>query len=109
MADEHEEAISEQLVQQITRERTPDGVESIHALVRATIPPGDRLAAVHLAFCPPLNAAPRLAVHVLDDSGAEAKIMLAESYGSRIEGRLPTVARQGQTVLLEVLGESRPA
>jgi hypothetical protein len=109
MVDEGEEAISEQLVQQISRERIPAGGESIHALVRATIPPGDRLAAVHLAFCPPLDAAPRLSAHVLDDSGAEAKITLAESYGSRIEVRLPTVARHGQTVLLEVLGESRPA
>jgi len=103
-----EESISDQLVQQLTRERTATGGESIHALVRVTCPPGDRLAVVHLAFCPPLEATPRLAAHVLDDSGAEVKITLAQTYGTRIEVRLPRAASNGSTVLLEVVGEATP-
>ena len=101
-----EETISEQLVQQLTRARTATGGESIHALVRVTCQPGDRLSVVHLAFCPPLDAKPRLTAHVLDDSGAEAKITLAETYGARIEVRLPRVANDGEAILLEVLGEA---
>ncbi|MCI0357824.1 MAG: hypothetical protein L0211_04970 [Planctomycetaceae bacterium] len=104
VVEEYEEAISEQLVQRIARERTPGGGESIHALVRATCPPGDQTAVVHVAFCPPLDAAPRLTAHVLDDSGAETRITLAESYGARIEVRLPHAAPTARTVLVEVLG-----
>jgi hypothetical protein len=101
-----DESVSEQLIQQLRRERTPSGGETIHALVRATCPPGDRFAVVHLAFCPPLDCAPRLAAHVLDDSGAEAKITSAQTYGMRIELRLPQIARGGQSILLEVVGEA---
>ena len=102
-----EESVSEQLTQQITRERTPSGSETIHALVRVTCPPGDRLAVVHLAFCPPLDAPPRLIAHVLDESGAEAKITSAQTYGTRIEIRLGEPAgNAGSVVLLEVVGEA---
>ncbi len=102
-----EDSISEHLIQQLTRERTTAGNEALHALVRATCTPGDRLAVVHLAFCPPLDSAPRLTAHVLDDSGAEAKITLAETYGTRIEVRLPRPAGEaGVGVLLEVVGRT---
>ena len=101
-----EESISAQLVQQLTRARTASGGEALHAMVRVTCQPGDRLAVVHLAFCPPLDSTPRLTAHVLDDSGADAKITLAETYGTRIEVRLAHARGEGETVLLEVVGET---
>jgi len=101
-----EEPISEHLVQQLTRQRNASGGESLHALLRVSCTPGDRLAVVHLAFCPPLEAAPELTAHALDDSGAQAKITLAEIYGARIELRLPSPASDGDSVLLEVVGQS---
>jgi len=104
-----DEAISAALVQSLTRERTDDGGEALHALVRADCEAGDRVAVVHLAFCPPLAAAPELAAHVLDDSGAEARIALAQPYGARIELRLPQPATAGQTVLVEVVGTAAKA
>jgi hypothetical protein len=102
-----DEAISPALVQSLTRERTADG-EALHALVRATCEPGDRVAVVHLAFCPPLVAPPELTAHVLDESGAQAQITLAQPFGARIEVRLPRPASPGQQVLLEVLGSASP-
>ncbi len=99
-----EEEISGALVQSLTRERTADGGESLHALVRAACEPGDQVAVVHLAFCPPLATAPELTAHVLDESGGEARITLAQSYGARVEVRLPRAAVEGQAVLIEVLG-----
>jgi hypothetical protein len=101
-----EEPISEHLVQQLTRESNANGGESLHALVRVSCTAGDRLAVVHLAFCPPLAATPKLTAHALDDSGAEAKVTLAETYGARIELRLPDPASDGDSVLLEVVGQS---
>ena len=93
-------------MQQLTRQQTESGGESIHAVLRAACEPGDSRVVVHLAFCPPLAKAPKLAAYPLDDSEAEAAITLAEAYGARIELRMPRPAVAGDQVLLEVVGES---
>ena len=93
-------------MQQLTRHRTESGGESIHAILRASCEPGDARVVIHLTFCPPLARAPKLAAYPIDDSGAEAAIALAESYGARIELRLPRPAAAGDQVLLEVVGEA---
>lgn len=102
-----EESISDALVQQLTRQQTESGGESIHAILRAACEPGDLRVIVHLAFCPPLAVAPKLAAYPLDESGAQAAITVAETYGARIELRLPQPAAAGDQVLLEVVGEAR--
>jgi hypothetical protein len=101
-----DETISDALVQQLTRHRTESGGESIHAILRAACEPGDARVALHFAFCPPLASAPKLAAYPIDDSGAEAAITVAETYGARIELRLPRPAAAGDQVLLEVVGET---
>jgi hypothetical protein len=99
----------EQLVQRITRMRSPSGGETIQAVARAVFGKGDRLADVHLAFCPPLDAAPKLTARVIGDSDATATITLAQTYGTRIEVRLPQPAPTGMSILLETKGEAGPA
>jgi hypothetical protein len=101
-----EESISDALVQQLTRQQTKSGGESIHAILRAACEPGDSRVVVHLAFCPPLAKAPKLAAYPLDESGAEASTTVAETYGARIELRLPRPAAAGEHILLEVVGEA---
>jgi hypothetical protein len=101
-----EESISDALVQQLTRQQTKSGGESIHAILRAACEPGDSRVVVHLAFCPPLAKAPKLAAYPLDESGAEAATTVAETYGARIELRLSGPAAAGDHILLEVVGEA---
>jgi hypothetical protein len=91
------------LVQQITRVHERNG-EAIHALAEAVTPAGDRLAVVHLAFCPPLAAKPELTAHAVDTDDAEVRITQAEAFGVRIEVRLPQPAAEPRSVLVEVLG-----
>jgi hypothetical protein len=91
------------LIQQITRTREEDH-ETIHALVRASIAADDRLAIVHLSFCPPLVAQPELTAHALDADDAEIRITQTETFGTRLEVRLPQVAASPRDVLVEVLG-----
>src|SRR5262249_25283923 len=97
------------LVQQVTRVRDAN-CESIHALVRAEIPAGDRLAVFHLAFCPPLARSPELTAHAMESGdelaaqGVEVRITQAELFGARIEVRVPYSVDQPQCVLGEVLG-----
>lgn len=94
------------LVQQLTRQRDEAGGETIHALAEAEIPAGDRIAVVHLAFCPPLEATPQLTAHAIDAEDAEVKITTAETYGVRLEVRLSKVVSQPRRVLVEVLGRA---
>jgi len=60
------------LIQQLTRV-LEDGCESIHVLLKADIPANDRVAVVHMAFCPPLADRPELSAHALDSYDALAK------------------------------------
>jgi hypothetical protein len=107
---ETEDELPAGLVQRLTRVREDDR-ESIHALLPTEIPSGDRLSVVHLAFCPPLDAVPELTAHSLGNEEAEVRITQAESFGVRIEVRLPQPADVVRTVLVEILGSAicRPA
>jgi hypothetical protein len=91
------------LIQQLTRIRE-NGRESIHAVLRAEIDPGDRQGALHVAFCPPLDAKPELTAHTLDADDADVRITQAETFGARIEVRFPAVAALKRTALVELLG-----
>jgi hypothetical protein len=102
---ETEAEIPAGLIQRMTRLRAADG-ESIHALIIARIPPGDRLAVVHLAFCPTLAARPELTAHTLDESDAEVRIVQAETFGVRIEARLPQAESTPRRAVIEVLGRA---
>jgi hypothetical protein len=103
------EAIPGNLSQQLTRVRAADGSESLHALARADVPAGDRLAVVHLALCPPLEGPPELTAHAIDADDADVRITAAETYGVRLEVRLLQTAREPRQVLVEVLGRSSAA
>jgi hypothetical protein len=105
IAAEVEAEVPAGLVQQLTRVREGDR-ESIHALLMAKIPPGDRLAAIHVAFCPPLEVAPELTAHAIDADDAEVRITQAETFGARIEVRVREVASEQHSVLVEVLGSA---
>ena len=100
------EAIPANMTQQLTRVREANGGESLHALARAEVPAGDRLAVVHLALCPPLDGAPELTAHAIDADDAEVKITTAETYGVRLEVRLPTATPEARQILVEVLGRA---
>jgi hypothetical protein len=106
-SEEQLESIPDAVVQQITRERTPEGDEAIHAVLRVPMEAGDNLAVAHLAFCPPLPGEPTLAAHVLDDSGAEPRITLAQSFGARIEVRMSRAGQSAASALIEVIGTAR--
>jgi len=97
--------IEEGLVQQLTRVREGDR-ESIHALLQAEVAAGDRLAIVHIAFCPPLAARPELTAHAMVTDEADVKITQAETFGTRIEVRLPRTHELERTVVVEVLGSA---
>lgn len=94
------------LIQQLTRV-VADGRESIHALLKADIAPLDRLAVVHIAFCPPLSDQPELSAHAPDCEDAEIRLTQTESFGARLEVRLPAVSESPRSLLIEILGSAK--
>jgi hypothetical protein len=102
---EHEVEFPAGLVQQLTRVRE-NGRESVHATLLAEIPANDRHAALHIAFCPPLDAVPDLTAHALNADDADVRVTQAETFGARIEVRLPRTQAEKRAVLVEVLGSA---
>jgi hypothetical protein len=100
-ADEPE--IPPGLVQRLTRIREHDR-ESIHGLLRAEFAAQDRLAVIHMAFCPPLAARPELTAHAIDGDNAETRVTQVEMFGARIEVHRPRMEDQPCSVLIEVIG-----
>lgn len=91
------------LVQRLTRIRENDR-ESLHALLQCEVAAQDQMAVVHLAFCPPLAARPKLTAHALDSGDVQVRITQVESFGARIEVRLPQVEPLPRKIVVEVLG-----
>jgi hypothetical protein len=94
------------LIQQVTRV-VEDGRESIHGLVKVDVEANDRLAIVHIAFCPPLCDRPELSAHALDCDDAEIRITQAESFGARVEARLPATLDTPRSFIIELLGSAK--
>jgi len=102
-AEAEQSEIPPGLIQQVTRTLEGDR-ELIHAVVRVKIAANDRLAVVHLSFCPPLAALPQLSAHSLDADEADVRITQAETFGARLEVRLPLANNTPRTVMIELLG-----
>ena len=78
--------------QQMTRTLEANGSDVCRGTARAEFVVGQRTAAIHLAFCPPFAAVPKLEIDVDDDLGATVKIGQALPYAARIDVKLPQPA-----------------
>jgi hypothetical protein len=101
--EDETELLPANLVQQVTRLIDEEG-ERVQALARVPIEAGDSLGVLHLAFGPPLAGHPHLAAEVVDEPRATARVTDAETYGARVEVRLPQAVPQSRTVWVEVHG-----
>jgi hypothetical protein len=77
------------ILQHITRIRAADGSQAIQATLLAEFPPGDRMATLHLAFCPPFERLPAVEVEPLDDTNVTVKLTQLLHNGAELEVRLP--------------------
>lgn len=89
-----------QLVQQFTRTLTAAGEEVIEGRVAVRLEPGSRLAAAHVAFCPPFVERPRFDAQLVENSGGTLKVTQLYAHGARIEVRLPRVTDHGAAFLV---------
>ena len=93
------------LFQRLTRVREAAG-ESIHVLASAEIPAHDRLGVVHVSFVPALASRPELTAHAMDTDDIEVRLTQVETFGARMEVRVPQAEPQPRHILIEVLGSA---
>jgi membrane protein implicated in regulation of membrane protease activity len=101
------EVPEEDIVQQLTRSRGPDGRESLTGCLRLAFAPGQRTASAHLAFCPPFPRTPQLAVEQADGPAARIKTAQLLPYGARLDLKLVSASEKPEQVLLEFSARSK--
>ncbi|MCE5267202.1 MAG: hypothetical protein LLG00_04895 [Planctomycetaceae bacterium] len=92
---------SDDIVQQLTRTRADTGAEEIAGWLRTSFAAHQRTASVHVAFCPPLNVAPEVAVEQVDGPDARIKVAQVLAYGVRLDLKLATAMDEPASVLLQ--------
>ncbi len=96
--DDETEELDPSILQSMTRRLLDDGTEAVEGSVRIYFGPGERTAAAHVAFTPPLTDRPRVECQALSDFEGRVRIGVAQSYGLRIEARLSGPARDAVCV-----------
>lgn len=99
------DVVQEHVTQQVTRLAEPDGTERVVGWMRVSFEPGQRLASVHLAFCPPFQRTPEAALERLDGPEVRIKRVQAFPFGARFDLKLDVPAEQRADVLLQVAAE----
>jgi hypothetical protein len=94
-------------MQRIVRERGVDGSEVIRGALRAEFAAGQRNATLHVGFCPPLAALPRIELETGEGPDAEVKVAQAFTHGARLEVRLSEPAEDACSVLVELTAKPR--
>lgn len=91
---------SSSLTQRLTYERTDAGGLAIEGWLRADFQPQQRIAAVHVAFCPPLTGSPHVEAEPLDGPDCTVRPTLVLPWGVRWEIKLDVAATEPQYVIL---------
>lgn len=61
-----------------------EGADTLEGMLQTRFEPGQKLAMLHVPFCPPFASIPRFSCETADD-GVRAKVAAVYSYGARIE------------------------
>ena len=105
---EEEPSLAPDVSQQLTRSRGSDDVDTMYGLVRTTIERGELTQQIHVAFCPPFEARPTLRAFVVEGIDAMVQVAQLESFGVRLEVRLPSHSPTTEDVLIEFDAQCSP-
>ena len=99
---------SEEIAQEIVRSRLADGSEVVRGVVSVVFSQGQRTAAAHVAFCPPLPGVPNMVARQI--AGPEARIKEGQvlAYGARFDLKLAAPCEWPAAVRLEFTASSPP-
>jgi hypothetical protein len=90
---------NEQVLQQLTRARTAEGLEVVSGTLLAEFAPGERTVTLHAAFCPPFERLPQVEVEATD---ATVKLVQVLHNGVRLDVRRAMPALEPCRVSVEL-------
>lgn len=90
-----------EVFQQFTRRQLADGAEEIVGWLRIPVAAGQRTENTHVAFCPPLAAAPQWHVRQIEGPAARMKTAQLLAYGARLDLKLTEPAAEDTSILVE--------
>jgi hypothetical protein len=96
------------VLQQLTQGRSAHGDLFWQGIVRATFLPDQRLAAAHVAFCPPFARLPEVQAWHLVGPAAEVQVKQVLAHGARLDIKFKNEATRSCEVLLEFSAQERP-
>jgi hypothetical protein len=99
---------ADQTLQELTRSRTADGVETIRGTVVAEFAANERTAIVHIAVCPPFERLPAVEAHRTAGPACEVKITQVLHQGVRLEVRLTRASTAAERVKLDFVAHDQP-
>jgi len=94
--------------QWIVRRNTSPHGEMIEGTLRVPFERGQRSAAAHVAFCPPLAQSVACDAEQIDGPPATVRVAQLLAYGARFELKLDRVADDSGSVLLRFVAEDGP-
>ena len=98
-----------QILQQFSRSRGAEGSEIIHGTLLAEFAPGERIAVLHVAFCPPFEQLPSVEAEIADGPACDVKIAQVLHQGARLEARLARASTATEQVHVEFAATGAPA
>jgi hypothetical protein len=93
--------LSDEVTQQITHARLSDGSHVVHGVLRASFAVGERLASVHVGFCPPFQGRPRIEASWFEGPESTVKPAQILPYGARFDVWLASKPAAETSVLIE--------
>lgn len=104
-----DEPPGDEVIQQLTRSRMPDGSETLAGWLRVGLAAGQRNTNVHVAFCPPFDRTPQVSIEQLDGPETRIKIVQVLPYGVRCDLKLAGASEAPSTILLQLSVDAEPA
>lgn len=98
----------EMTLQQLTRTRSAEGVETIRGALVAEFAPHERLSVLYVAFCPPLERVPKVECEVVAGPLCEVKVAQIFHQGARMEARLLRASTDAVEVKIGFVVSERP-
>lgn len=93
--------LDETVLQRLTQGRSDEGHAFWHGVIRAEFLPDQRVAAAHVAFCPPFAVPPDVSAWHLNGPPAEVRVTQALANGARLEIKLQRPAEQPCSAVIE--------
>ncbi len=93
------------VTQQLVRTESPTG-ERLEGLLQTALAAGQRNATLHVAFCPPFAAAPKISIYQMAGPASRVKVAQALPFGMRLELKRTATAGDAGTVAVRFVAES---